>query len=255
MSNTPPPTVVKHEEPQASSARANSAGAATPPERPGFFARQLVRARLFFKLNIPLFFYLNFFCRRVRRQKGKRIIPYRGTQVRIAKTARINLAGSLLLNADRYPHSRLDCLVRLDEGAVWDVNGYIRLRGAAIVEVYRNAHLVTGNYITANYGLVITCAKKITMGNYIAMARMTFISDSDLHPVYNSEGKRINEDMETVIEDHVWIGLKSTIMKGSHIETGAVVSANSLVSGKVPARTINASIPARPVVKDIYWER
>ena len=184
-----------------------------------------------------------------------RILPYRGTQVRIAKTARINLAGSLLLNADRYPRSRLDCLITIAEGATWDVNGYIRLRGAAIVEIYRNAHLVTGDKITANYGLVITCNKKITIGNYVAMARMTFISDSDLHPQYDSSGKRANEDKETVIEDHVWIGLKSTIMKGSHICTGAVIGANSLVSGKVPPHTLNVTSPARPVMKDISWQR
>ena len=188
-------------------------------------------------------------------RKGQFIFPFWGTHVKIAKTARINVRGRLHLNGDKFPHARQDCLVSLADGAVWDVNGRMLLRCQAIVQILPNAHLITGDDITANYGFLITCRKKITIGNYVAMARLTFISDTDFHPQYDSTGKRANEDKETIIEDHVWIGLKSTIMKGTHIGAGSVIGANSLVSGKVPPRTLSVTVPARPVMKDISWER
>ena len=241
MSNTPPPL-----SPEASPASANAA----PPKKRGIIARTLARIRLLLKLNIPLFFYLNFFCPRVHRQKGKRILPYRGTCIRIAKTARVNVGELMALNIGRHPHSKAECLIWLMDGAVWDANGYFHLIYGTKLIVYENAHLVTGHRVSLNAGSVVTCHKKITIGNNVRMAMNVFVSDSDLHPLYNSEGKRINEDRETIIEDNVWIGLKSTIMKGTRIKTGAIIGANSLVMGKIPAHTISVSTPTRPVIRD-----
>ena len=48
-----------------------------------------------------------------------------------------------------------------------------------------------------------------------------------------------------VIEDDVWIGTKSTIMKGVHIGRGAVVAAGSVVTGDVAPFTLVGGNPAR----------
>lgn len=106
-----------------------------------------------------------------------------------------------------------------------------------------------------NTGTCIICAYKMTFGQLVSAARYVFIFDSDHHPIYNAEGKRINEAKEIVIGDRVWIGLKSTVMKGAHIESDTVISAHSLVSGNIPGHTVVATAPARPVMKDISWER
>ena len=50
-----------------------------------------------------------------------------------------------------------------------------------------------------------------------------------------------------VIEDDVWIGFKSTILKGVHIGRGAIVAAGSLIIEDVPAWTIVAGNPAKVV--------
>jgi maltose O-acetyltransferase len=50
-----------------------------------------------------------------------------------------------------------------------------------------------------------------------------------------------------VIEDDVWIGFNSTILKGVTIGRGAVVGATSLVTRDVSAYTIVVGNPARAI--------
>ena len=50
-----------------------------------------------------------------------------------------------------------------------------------------------------------------------------------------------------VIEDHVWIGMRATILPGSTIGKGAVVAAGAVVSGTVPPLSVVGGIPARPI--------
>jgi acetyltransferase-like isoleucine patch superfamily enzyme len=50
-----------------------------------------------------------------------------------------------------------------------------------------------------------------------------------------------------VIEDHVWIGARATILPGTQIGRGAVVAAGAVVNGTVPPLTVVAGVPARPV--------
>jgi acetyltransferase-like isoleucine patch superfamily enzyme len=50
-----------------------------------------------------------------------------------------------------------------------------------------------------------------------------------------------------VIEDHVWIGMRATILPGSTIGRGAVVAAGAVVAGAVPPLSVVGGIPARPI--------
>ena len=53
-----------------------------------------------------------------------------------------------------------------------------------------------------------------------------------------------------VIEDNVWIGEYSAILKGVTIGTGSIVASHAVVTKDVPPYTIVAGNPAR-VVKEI----
>lgn len=214
-----------------------------------------IATRTLFSISIPKFIYYNFLCSRIHRVKGKFIIPYRGTRISIAKTARINANGHLFLNGEKLKHSRQECLVLLRDGATWNCNGSFFMYYGTTLQIHKNATLTTGDNDRFNTGSTIICANKMTIGDYVSTARGVFIFDSDHHPIFNGEGKRINEAKEVIIGNHVWMGLKSTIMKGAVIGEGSVIGAHSLVSGEMPAHCMIASVPARPVMKDISWER
>lgn len=54
---------------------------------------------------------------------------------------------------------------------------------------------------------------------------------------------------DTVVGNDVWIGQNATILPGVHIGDGAIVGCNSVVASDVPAYTIVAGNPARPIRK------
>ena len=61
------------------------------------------------------------------------------------------------------------------------------------------------------------------------------------------------ESAPVVIEDNVWIGQYSTILKGVTIGKGAIVATRAVVTKDVPPYTIVAGNPAK-VVKKIQYE-
>ncbi len=205
-------------------------------------------------ISIIQFVYYNYFCRRIKRDKGCLIIPYRGTKIQIAKTAKVQLHGRMFLNDNKIRGSHAECLILLRDGATMTVNGTVQCYYGTTLQVHKDADLTLGE-LHMNTGGTIICAYHMHLGQLVSMGRGVFIFDSDHHPVFNGEGKRINEAKEVVIGDRVWLGLKATVMKGAHIGSDTVIGAHSLVSGEIPSGCMVASVPARPIMKDIRWER
>jgi acetyltransferase-like isoleucine patch superfamily enzyme len=49
------------------------------------------------------------------------------------------------------------------------------------------------------------------------------------------------------IEEDVWIGAHTVVLAGTHIGSGAIIGANSVVNGDIPARAIAKGNPARVI--------
>jgi len=62
-----------------------------------------------------------------------------------------------------------------------------------------------------------------------------------------------------VIGENVWIGDNSVIVGPADIGSGAIIAANAVVRGEVPANTMVAGAPAKPVKvfnpNTRLWER
>jgi acetyltransferase-like isoleucine patch superfamily enzyme len=52
-----------------------------------------------------------------------------------------------------------------------------------------------------------------------------------------------------VIEDDVWIGANCTVLDGAWVGSGAIVTAGSVVSKKIPPRTIATGNPAKVIFR------
>ena len=78
--------------------------------------------------------------------------------------------------------------------------------------------------------------------------------DTDLHRIYK-DGNIINENKPIEIGNHVWIGAKSTIFKGTKIADGSVIGAGSFCTGLLSdEKSIYAGQPAKLIKKNINWE-
>ena len=64
---------------------------------------------------------------------------------------------------------------------------------------------------------------------------------SDVHD------KRPDDDQPVIIEDDVWVGTRSIILKGVRIGRGAIIAAGSVVNRNVSPYSIVAGMPARVI--------
>ncbi len=95
-------------------------------------------------------------------------------------------------------------------------------------------------------GIRILAARSIRIGDGALMAKSVTITDSDWHGLYNRIDPAPPAE-PVVIGNNVWIGDGAFISKGVRIGDNAVIGARSVVTKDIPANTVAAGSPARPV--------
>ena len=105
----------------------------------------------------------------------------------------------------------------------------------------------------------IWAAKKIIIGNRVLIAHNVNIHDNNSHPLNSKlrhmdflhilkDGLQFHNDLresDIIIEDDVWIGFNSTIMKGVKIGKAAIIGANTNVNFDVPDYAVVVGNPAK----------
>lgn len=125
--------------------------------------------------------------------------------------------------------------------------GRLRLRCTTIpVEVGAapNGTLVIGEGVFINTGATVVANLSIILGDNCRIGDLVAIFDSDHHSLEPSRPMRI---APVRLGTNVWVGRSATILPGVTIGDHAVVAAGSVVTDDVPARTVVAGVPARPV--------
>ncbi len=101
-------------------------------------------------------------------------------------------------------------------------------------------------------GSQICATKSIEIGDRVLIGANCIIVDTDFHPV-DPELRKLDpsqgKSCAIVIEDDVFIGMNSMILKGVHIGKGSCIGAGSVVTKSVPAGVVVAGNPARVIRK------
>jgi acetyltransferase-like isoleucine patch superfamily enzyme len=106
-------------------------------------------------------------------------------------------------------------------------------------------HLEIGNNVFINYGSSLVSSKHVKIGDDSLIGTHVMVMDCDFHRVEDKVWDTTGE--EIVIEERVWLGNRSIVLKGVRIGHDAVVAAGSVVTRDVPPRTVVAGVPARVV--------
>jgi acetyltransferase-like isoleucine patch superfamily enzyme len=104
--------------------------------------------------------------------------------------------------------------------------------------------LVLGERVFINTGATIVANHSIVIGDDCKIGDLAAIFDTDHHPIEPSQPTRI---APVRLGTNVWVGRSATILPGVTIGDHAVIAAGSIVTGDVPARTLVAGAPARPI--------
>lgn len=96
----------------------------------------------------------------------------------------------------------------------------------------------------------------LSIGEDCMISSQVYVSVSDIHAIHDRRtGARINPGASVDIGDHVWLGLRTMVMKGARIGSGSITAAGAIVSGEVPANAIVAGAPARVLRQGVSWTR
>ncbi|MEA1989588.1 MAG: DapH/DapD/GlmU-related protein [Pseudomonadota bacterium] len=112
-----------------------------------------------------------------------------------------------------------------------------------------NAEIIIGSFTGISGGSF--CAfSSIIIGNNCLIGANVTISDSDFHSL-KPQNRRFNvneEDIMTspvVLEDNVFVGTGSIILKGVTVGENSVIGAGSVVTKNIPSNCIYAGNPAK----------
>lgn len=94
----------------------------------------------------------------------------------------------------------------------------------------------------------------LTIGDACLIAGYVDITVSDMHSIVDvATGERVNPAQDVVLEERVWIGQRTMVLKGARIGAGSIIGAGSLVSGEIPPNVVAAGVPARVVRSGVTW--
>lgn len=103
-----------------------------------------------------------------------------------------------------------------------------------------------GDFCLIAPGVRISSAESIQIGDNCMLAANASITDSDWHGLYNRI-RPFRCTKPVVLGDNVWLGEGAMILKGVTIGDNAVIGAGSVVTRDVPANTVVAGNPAKPI--------
>ena len=106
-------------------------------------------------------------------------------------------------------------------------------------------HLEIGNNVFINYGSSLVASAQVRIGDDCLIGTHVMVMDCDFHRVEDKAWDTTGEPI--VIEDRVWLGNRSMVLKGVRVGHDAVVAAGSVVTKDVEPRTLVAGVPAAVV--------
>ncbi|MBQ6221565.1 MAG: acyltransferase [Solobacterium sp.] len=79
---------------------------------------------------------------------------------------------------------------------------------------------------------------------------------SDSHSIINDKGERINHAKDIVVNDHVWIGMRSLVLKGTVIQKNSIIGAGSICNKVYEKENcMIAGNPAKIIKENVNWSR
>ena len=199
----------------------------------------------------------------IRKTSGTKIRGLRGNRVLLNDArlygCQITFAGegnTVEIGAGAILHQSQITIVGRNNRCVIGAHTRIRANGVFVVEDI-GSQIAIGSQTTMTTPMIV-CGEggRIEIGEDCMVAMGTCIRNSDGHAIFDTTtGLRINQPTDVLIANHVWLGIRSLILKGATIGAGSIVGANSIVTGAIPAASLAVGSPARVIRQNIAWSR
>lgn len=202
------------------------------------------------KKNIKDFFKTNIFKTIYFSLKYKsKIYVYKNVELKIDKKVKIFVSKKLGLGRviDYTGHQRTTII--LQRNAKVSIKGKFYVYTGSKIVVRENACLEVGDGSFINVDSKIYCKNNIKIGNNTYIGEETIIRDTDEHSLNGSISTS-----PIIIGNHVWIGMRTIVLKGVAIGDNAIIAAGSVVTKDVPNNCLVAGVPAKIIKENVNWE-
>lgn len=192
-----------------------------------------------FSLNIVKTLYVNFYYFPFSTALKFPVLIYRNVKLsQIAGKITVNTpVRSGLLTIGRQNIGTLD---HKHVRSIWEVRGEVILDGkvslgsGSRITVASDAVLRLGDNFSMSGNSSLVCQKNISFGNDCLLSWDILVMDSDFHKILNMQGETINAPSPIRIGNHVWIGCRSTILKGVQVADHSVIAAGAVITKTLP---------------------
>ena len=129
-----------------------------------------------------------------------------------------------------------------------------RIEQGVRLETGGNGRLQIGNDVVLTQGVVLVAHMDVQIGDGAMIGEYASVRDQN-HVIDGVTRVRDSgfRCAPVSVGTNVWIGRGAVVLPGATLEDGAVVGANSVVKGRVPAGEIWAGVPARFIRRREGW--
>lgn len=161
--------------------------------------------------------------------------------------------------------------ISIGSGSDWEIKDGAMLeigdRGIfhrGIFRLCENAMMKIGSdfSIGDDYNFVLYENTKVFFGDDCMVSFGVYLRSNDGHSIFDINTKRninstfeISRERKVIVGNHVWIGMRATILYNARIGDGSILGAGSLIKGIISNNCIAAGIPAKTIRKDVAWSR
>jgi acetyltransferase-like isoleucine patch superfamily enzyme len=108
-----------------------------------------------------------------------------------------------------------------------------------LIETSESGRIYIGDSVFVNFGSIISARQSVKIGNRVLIGPYSVICDT------NSTDPTLEQSSSSIeIEDDVWLAARVTVLPGSRIGRGSVITSGSIVEGEIPPGVIAGGCPA-----------
>lgn len=164
----------------------------------------------------------------------------------------------------RIGFGKVGCFDKKYQRTIFDNSGVIKIKGKAFIGA--GSRIVVGKEGVLEFGcgfdntssITIICFKNIVFGKDVLTSWDILIMDTDFHSVHNitTTVESFLKEKDIYIGDHVWIGCRSTLLKGTTICDNSIVAACSVVNKAFNEESVLiAGNPAAVKKRGVLWDK
>lgn len=166
-----------------------------------------------------------------------------------------------LLKIGKHNVGTVDCRYSrsiLENSGTIIINGNAQIGAGSKISVMEGGVLELGSDFSITGQSQIICGKHIKFGNRCLMSWDILVMDTDFHKITEKSGNKIlNPPAPIIIGDHVWIGCRTTILKGVEIADNAIIAAGATITRSITDKNViygGSGKDAGIIRRDVEWK-